>query len=162
MNKVTAAKAIAQAEAFKAIGQTRVYLSELDDSQDNFPWQYVTKVETGSTHSYIGPRAIGFTAEHPCGLEFYWSLDLSPSGMGSVERRQFFNHTAIAKMADSLPSDDMRREFASVIRGDVLPPLRKQIEEARAHLNALLEGENTLLGVSAKSASPSHPKEPVL
>lgn len=149
MMGITSAKAIENAEAMKALGQTRVYLSEHDEPSDGFPWEHVTSVEKGSTASYIGPRSIGFTAKHPCGLEFYWSLDLSPTGGLGVDRRPFFDHTAIADMLERLP-EPKRADFAAVIANEVLPPLREQIKDARAHLLALTEGENTLLGISTR------------
>lgn len=148
MMGLTYQKAVENADALKAIGQTTIYLSKYDgNDDDSMPWDLVDEVTEGNTLSYIGPRAVNFNATHQSGLQFHWSIDLGVEG-SNVERRPFFDHSRIVAMAARL-SPENRAALAAYFEGSVLPPLRKQIAEARQHLNALLEGETTLLGIVA-------------
>lgn len=148
MSRLTYAKAVANADALKAIGQTSVYLSDLDEPEDGMPWEYVNEVTGGGLHSYIGPRSVAFKAVHPSGIEFRWTLDFSSSHLGSTESRPFFEHSRIVAMADRL-SPSPRAQFAAYLKNEVLPPLEKNVGEARLHLNALLDGVTTLTGIIA-------------
>lgn len=151
---MTYAKAIENVDAVKKLlGRETIYLSEFDgNTVEQLPWEFVTSVEEGNSHSYIGPRSVNFVAKHPSGLKFHWSLDLSPSRNGNIEKRPFFDHSAIVDMTERLPSA-VRPQLTALFRDNVLPPLRKQIEEARLHLHALLEGEAVLTGVVSKATA---------
>lgn len=72
-----------KADAYKAIGQTRIYL--YDGSV--FPWEHVTKVEPGGSHRIDISTSVRLTA-HIGGLEFSWSFDIEDrdaNGKGHYE-----------------------------------------------------------------------------
>lgn len=66
------------AEHYKAIGQTRCWLSRAD-ADSKLPWDYVVSVEPGSSHRLDIATSVSITAVHPCGLEFSWSMDIEES-----------------------------------------------------------------------------------
>lgn len=75
----------AQAEHYKAIGQTEIYLSRYDGCEE-YPWEFVTKCEGGSSHRLDISTDINFYAKVPSGLMFRWFHDIEPrsaNGSGS-------------------------------------------------------------------------------
>lgn len=75
--------ALKKADAYKAIGQTRIYL--YDGSV--YPWEHVSKVEPGGSHRLDIATSVRFAAVID-GLEFNWSWDIedrSANGKGYYE-----------------------------------------------------------------------------
>lgn len=62
------------AEHYDAIGHTDIFLS--DKKSEDYPWEFCTGVEPGSTYRLDCVTSISFRAEHPCGLSFRWYVDL--------------------------------------------------------------------------------------
>lgn len=137
---------IALAEHYLAIGETEVWL---DDEDPDLPWEFVSSVQTGGVHSFLGPRDVRFTAVHPSGLAFKWHAGLSPDRHGMVEEKPFFDVEAIAEMFERLP-EDKRPGLAELIEKEVLPPLVKEIDKARSFLAALNVGRLVLAGAIAQ------------
>lgn len=71
MTVVTLERAIENAEAYKQIGITEIYLWE----QEQYPWEYVTAIRSGGGHRLNISTSICLTASHPCGLDFRWLVD---------------------------------------------------------------------------------------
>jgi hypothetical protein len=65
-------EAIEKAEAYKAVGNTELYLNR----DDTPPWEFVTDVRDGSGWRNEIPVGVTFLAEHPSGLTFKWFWDL--------------------------------------------------------------------------------------
>lgn len=72
MNDTTFEKAVANAAAYKAIGQTKIHLF---DKNVEPPWHLATKCESGSSFRLSVATSAQFTAKHE-GLEFTWFFDL--------------------------------------------------------------------------------------
>lgn len=78
--------ACTKADAYKAIGQTDVYL--FGDNGDDYPYADVVRCEPGGTHRLDMDTSCMFYANHPCGLSFRWSFDVelrSANGKGHYE-----------------------------------------------------------------------------
>jgi hypothetical protein len=75
MMDLTYKKAVENADALKALGQTRVYLYGNDKER---PWKYVTNAQPGGSHRLDIHTNVLFTAEHPCGIQFEWNFDIEP------------------------------------------------------------------------------------
>jgi hypothetical protein len=66
------------AEHHLALGQDEIRL--FDEPNDDYPWEFVTETSTGGTHQYNTAVSIQFTAPHPSGLTFSWSINTVPYG----------------------------------------------------------------------------------
>lgn len=76
-------EALKKADAYKSIGQTRIYM--YDGSV--FPWEHVSEVEPGGSHRLDISTSVRFSA-HIDGLEFSWSWDIESrdaNGKGHYE-----------------------------------------------------------------------------
>ncbi len=72
MTDVTLDKAIENAEAYKQIGTSSLYLR----GDDPRPWEYVYAIEQSGTVRKGVLTSVVVKASHPCGLDFMWSVDL--------------------------------------------------------------------------------------
>lgn len=66
--------AVKNAEAYKAIGETTVYLER--GPLDSYPWELAVRVADGAGWRMDIPVSITFEADHACGLTFLWFWDL--------------------------------------------------------------------------------------
>jgi hypothetical protein len=101
--------AVKNVKHHKALGKVKIYLNR----DGEFPWEYVTHVEDGC--SYRLDIAIGcrFTAEHPCGLQFNWGVDLEPvnaNGSGMFH----FDTAIIGDVMSRLPAA-AKKQFAALL-----------------------------------------------
>jgi hypothetical protein len=65
--------AVKNADAYKKIGETTIYLFRGDD---DLPWEFANHCEPGGTHRMDIATDVRFTADHPCGLTFQWTFDI--------------------------------------------------------------------------------------
>jgi hypothetical protein len=71
LNEADYREVLKKADAYKAIGQTRVYLGD----GSVFPWDSVTKVEPGCSIRMEMATGVRLSAEVG-GLQFEWSVDI--------------------------------------------------------------------------------------
>ena len=147
MMDLTFAKAVAQAEALKALGKTDVYLASYTEDEKNFPWSLVTKVEAGGSYRLNGPVGARCVAPHPSGLTFTWSFDFEWPRANGASRSQF-NRAYLREIMDRLPGS-ARKEFAQFLVAEVLPGLEKNTAEWRTALNEQLDSEDCVRGLVA-------------
>jgi hypothetical protein len=98
-----------KADAYKAIGQTRIYL--YDGSV--FPWEHVTSVKPGGSHRMDISTSVQMTAQVD-GLEFCWSWhieDRSANGKGHYEINVGACREVLSKLPESARTE-MREYFA--------------------------------------------------
>lgn len=109
--------AVKNAEHFKAIGETNLWLEREGDK----PWQHVSDIKEGCCVRIDVRTDAHFVAVHPCGLTFNWTEDLEDrdaNGRGVYG----FNVKAIRAIAQKLPAQiavkfaAMLKETAKVIR----------------------------------------------
>lgn len=72
MNDTTFEKAVANAAAYKAIGQTKIHLFDKDVEP---PWHLASSCVPGSSYRLSIATSAHFVAKHE-GLEFTWFFDL--------------------------------------------------------------------------------------
>lgn len=100
----------ANADAYKAVGIERVYLSKYDGWAEDYPWHLATKVEEGGSHRMDIATDLRFTCTLACGIELTWSVDIEPhSANGSNEYQ--INSGALADVIGRLSATcakDMR------------------------------------------------------
>lgn len=71
-DELTWQECVALAPHFLAIRREEIYLYQGQDA----PWEYATSLRAGGSHRLDMDTAVQFTAAHPCGLTFRWTLDL--------------------------------------------------------------------------------------
>lgn len=71
--ETTLKDAIEKAEHYKAIGHTEICLA---DKAGLKPWKFATSVKDGLSMRLGVPTSFKVSAQHPCGLTFYWYEDL--------------------------------------------------------------------------------------
>ena len=86
MNDITVTKALANVDALKAIGQTRIFLYRSDETAGL--WPHVVSVRPGGSHRLDVPTSVRFTADHPSGLRFEWIFDIEPSSANGTDSYQ--------------------------------------------------------------------------
>jgi hypothetical protein len=139
----TFAKAMANADAFKAIGQKRIYLSDLDDNPENFPWGNVTSIESGNLHGWTGVRSINLIAEMDNGLSFHWSVEFSEREGRDKDFMSYFDRDRLIDVMTKLPVA-ARVQFANFLVSDVVPKLDEVTNKVRTDLGALQSGQATV------------------
>lgn len=111
MNELNWRQAVEQAEHYKAIGQADVYLYGGND--DDYPWEYASKVEEGGSHRLDISTNVRFSADHPSGITFRWTFDIEPhsaNGSGSYQ----IDTKAIEGIFPLMP-EPAQRQFAKYL-----------------------------------------------
>ena len=92
------------AEAYKALGQTDIWLHRSYGTQSedvwlkDLPWDLVTDVENGGSYRYRQPISYTMTAEHPSGLTFKWFVGIEDDHSGSIKLDYDRIRTVLFKM----------------------------------------------------------------
>lgn len=146
MHDITFQKAIENAEHLKALGHTSVYLYDRN-SDTEFPWQFATNVEAGGSYRLSGPASAKITAKHPTGLEFEWSVDFEGRDANG-KSVSLFDRDHLRDVMRKLPKS-ARLEFGNLLKGEVLPELRKRTSEIRQALNDQQDSQDLVLGLIA-------------
>lgn len=105
MSDIKWREAVEKAEAYKAVGQTSLYIERGDDP----PWGFVTRVGDGASHRLDIPVSITFEADHPCGLTFKWFWDLETrdaNGRGGYQIDAPNVVRTLGRLAESPALDD--------------------------------------------------------
>lgn len=97
------------AKHYLAIEQTRIHLYR----EEEYPWLYVTKIESGSLHRFNASVSISFEAEHPCGLTFAWSIDMEDKSSNGTSHFKV-DVLNLRKVLTKLPKTQ-RARFAGVV-----------------------------------------------
>lgn len=105
-----------KADLYKQLGQTKHYLYRQPLS--SYPWQFVTDCEGGSSHRLEISTDVRFTALHPSGLEFSWSVEIESAEANGHGYYCILVDTIISVFA--LLNDPAKRKFKKYLAGCAL------------------------------------------
>lgn len=143
MTDLTYAEAIEKADHLKALGQTKVYLYR---DAEGFPYDKVSRVETGGSFRLSGPSSCYFIAE-VAGLTFQLNVEFEgrdANGRGV----SLFDRDRLRELMMRLP-DAARSSFADMLRNKVLPPMVERTNEVRDALRNQSDSEDCVRGLIA-------------
>ena len=144
MLDLTYEQALENAEHLVALGETTIYLYR--DRAGDFPYDKVTRVESGSTHRLSGPSSCYLFAED-AGLTFKLSVDFErPDANGRGV--SLFDRDRLRALMLKLP-DAARRSFAELLETEVMPGLVKRTREIRDALQEQADSEDCVRGLIA-------------
>lgn len=125
MNDVSYEQALKNADAYKAIGQTRIHLF---DRNVEPPWHIASKCEPGCSYRLSIATSAQFTGKE-AGLEFTWFFDLEDresNGTGTTK----INMAGVRKVLDRLQGKALE-QFRAYL-SDVAVAVKKQGDEYQA------------------------------
>jgi hypothetical protein len=136
--------ALQHAEAFKEIGETKVYL----DRDSELPWEIAEHCEPGGSHRMDIATSVRFIGKHPSGLTFHWMFDIETADAnGSSEYK--INTAAIVAAIQKM-REPVATEFRTYLKecaekvekrgAEYLASAQRQYGTAAA-LEALAEGK---------------------
>lgn len=143
MTELTYKEALEKAEHLIALDRTIIYLH----TEEDFPWDKVTKVMAGCGHRLNGPTGVYFIIEE-AGLSFRLVVDFEECDANGSPVSQF-DRPRLRGIFKKL-SPTMRLNFAKFLKEEVLPGLEKTTEKWHGYLNKQLDSEecvrNLILG----------------
>lgn len=144
IHDLTYAQAIDKIGALKALGQTNVYI--YDRCSDGFPFEKVTRVESGNSYRLSGPSSCYLMFDEG-GLSFRLNIEFEgrdANGRGV----SLFDRDRLHDVANKL-SPEGRKAFADMLERTVLPPLAERTEEYRKALRQQADSEDCVRGIIA-------------
>lgn len=132
--------AMSKSEHLIALNQTTIYLRD----ETEFPWDKVTRVESGSAYR-LGAPASMYVVAQDSGLEFKLNIEFEgrdANGRGVA----LFERERLRDLAVRLPKQ-ARESFASLLANEVLPGMAKRTAEIREAMNSQLDSEDCVRGL---------------
>lgn len=131
------------AEHYKALGETEIYI---DEDDPDLPWNRVTKVIAGGAVRLSGPTGCYFVAQED-GLTLKWPVDFE-ARESNGSSTHLFDRERLRSVMDKLTVGG-RYLFASFLAQEVMPAVLKCSAEWRSYLNRQLDSEDCLRGLIA-------------
>lgn len=148
MWNLSVAEAIEKASHLKALGETTIYLR----SEEGFPFDKVTNVESGSSYRLGGPSSCYLIAEQ-AGLTFKLNVDFEQqdaNGRGV----SLFDRVRLRDLFVRLPPAG-RRAFGEMLENECLPGLAKRRTELTEALNTQADSEDCVRGLILSAREPA-------
>lgn len=144
MNEKTIPEYIALAEHYIAIGSSDIYLYRDTDIPKEV-WDLASSADSGGTWRLNGPSSVRFSAPHPCGLTFSWSVDFEGRDANGSGVHQF-DRERLREVMLMLPKDGAK-SFASMLESQVLPPLKQRSKELSEAMNKQMDSYSAALSL---------------